>query len=312
MHQVEHRFRAMGGPCRLRFACADEAQAKRAISAAEAEVRRLEQKYSRYLPDSLVSRINRAAGTGRPVPIDSETAGLLGFAHTLWQQSAGLFDLTAGVLRRAWDFKSGRLPAQGAIDALLPLIGWDCVQWDQGTISLPKAGMEIDFGGCVKEYASDSAAAALAGLGIERGLVDLAGDMAVVGPGSAADPWVVGIRHPRRDGAAIASISLAAGGLASSGDYERCLLLEGKRYGHILNPATGWPVQGLVAVSVLAGQCMVAGGSATIAMLQEESAALQWLDALGLPWLAVDSQLSCHGEFRADVPAAQPPGKPAT
>ena len=287
----------MGGPCRLRFSCVDEALAARAIAAAEAEVRRLEHKYSRYLPDSLVSAINRAAGTDRPVPIDSETAGLLGFAHTLWQQSAGLFDLTAGVLRRAWDFKSGCLPAPEAIDALLPLIGWEQVQWDAAGVRLPLAGMEIDFGGCVKEYASDSVAAALAGLGIERGLVDMAGDMAVCGAGSATDPWTVGIRHPRQDGAAIASISLACGGLASSGDYERCLLIEGKRYGHILNPATGWPVQGLVAVSITAPQCLVAGGSATIAMLKPEAQALAWLAELGLPWLAVDSALRCHGSF---------------
>ena len=100
MRHFDHRFRAMGGPCRLRFDCADEAAAARAIAAAEAEVGRLEQKYSRYLPDSLTSTINRAAGGHQPVPIDTETAALLGYADTLWQQSQGLFDLTAGVLRR--------------------------------------------------------------------------------------------------------------------------------------------------------------------------------------------------------------------
>ena len=289
----------MGGPCRLRFACADEAAAGQAIAAAEAEAGRLEHKYSRFLPDSLTSTINRAAGSGRRVPIDSETAGLLGFADTLWRQSDGLFDLTAGILRRAWDFKSGRLPAQAAIDQLLPLIDWARVQWDQAAIRLPDRGMEIDFGGCVKEYASDSIANLLTRRGIERGLVDLAGDMAVVGGGASAEPWSIGIRHPRAAAGAIAHISLATGGLASSGDYERCLVVDGKRYGHILDPATGWPVQGLVAVSIAAPQCLVAGGSATIAMLQPEAEALAWLAQLGLPWFAVDSTLTCHGEFGA-------------
>ncbi len=299
MNQVplfDHDFRAMGGPCRLRFACADDALAARVIAAAETEIRRLEQKYSRYLPDSLVSTINRAAGADA-VPIDDETAGLLGFADTLWQQSDGLFDLTAGILRRAWDFKSGRLPAQAAIDCLLPLIGWQRVQWDASSIRLPAAGMEIDFGGCVKEYACDSVAAVLARHGIERGLVDLAGDMAVAGAGSAAQPWPVGIRHPRQSGAAIATFSLAAGSLASSGDYERFMVVDGRRYGHILNPLTGWPVQGLAAVSIAAPQCLVAGGSATIAMLKPEGEALAWLAELGLPWFAVDSAMECHGEF---------------
>ncbi len=296
----DHRFRAMGGPCRLRFDCSDDARAARAIAACEAEVGRLEQKYSRYLPDSLTSRINRAAGTRTPVAVDEETAGLLGFADTLWQQSGGLFDLTAGILRRAWDFKSRRLPAPEAIEALLPLIGWDRVEWDTGAVHLPRPGMEIDFGGCVKEYATDSAAAVLARHGIDRGLVDLAGDMAVVGAGSVAQPWSVGIRHPRDKDRAIAHTSLAAGGLASSGDYERCLVVDGRRYGHILNPVTGWPVQGLAAVSIIAGQCLVAGGSATIAMLKPEAEALAWLRELGLPWLAVDASLQSHGSISLD------------
>lgn len=286
----------MGGPCRLRFECDAEAPAAGVIAAVEAEVQRLESKYSRYLPDSLTSEINRAAGTAS-VTIDEETAGLLGFAHTLWQQSDGLFDLTAGILRQAWDFKSGKLPTQSALDRLLPRIGWGRVEWDGATVRLPEPGMEIDFGGCVKEYASDSAAAVLARHGIERGLVDLAGDIAVVGAGSVLEPWPIGIRHPRAADGAIARIELAGGGLASSGDYERCLLVDGRRYGHILNPITGWPVQGLVAVSVAAGQCLVAGGSATIAMLKPEAEALTWLAELGLPWLAVDSALQCHGEL---------------
>ena len=294
----DHRFRAMGGPCRLRFDCEDEVVADTVVVEVEAEIQRLEKKYSRYLPDSVTSQINTAAGSGA-LAIDEETAGLLGFAQTLWQESNGLFDLTAGVLRRAWNFKSGQLPAQSSLDELLPCVGWHRVDWDRDSIRLPLPGMEIDFGGCVKEYASDSAAAVLVRNGIERGLVDLAGDMATVGAGSVAEPWPVGISHPRQPGAAIAHISLSEGGLASSGDYARCLLIDGRRYGHILNPATGWPVRGLVAVSVAAPQCLVAGGSATIGMLQPEAEALSWLAELGLPWFAVDSDLNCHGVLAA-------------
>ena len=297
MDHLEHRFKAMGGLCRFRLDCPAGDDALQAIQRAEAEVRRLEAKFSRYLPDSLTSRINGAAGSA-PVAIDDETVRLLGFAQTLWQQSDGLFDLTSGILRRAWDFKSGQLPRQAEIDRLLPLIGWDRVAWDETSISLPRAGMEIDFGGCVKEYASDSAAAVLAGHGIERGLVDLSGDIAVVGPGSERQPWPIGVRHPATGASrAVATVCLARGGLASSGDYERCIRIDGQRYGHILSPVSGWPVQGLVAVSVIAEQCLVAGGSATIAMLQPEEEALAWLERLGLPWLAVDSRLHCHGDI---------------
>lgn len=298
MQRVEYSFKAMGGPCRLRLEVDAKATAEAAIAAAVAEVKRLEHKYSRYTDDSLTSKINRAAGAGIPVSIDNETAGLLNFAHTLWRESDGLFDLTSGVLRRAWNFKSGRCPDQSEIDTLLPLVGWDRVQWDENSVYLPRSGMELDFGGCVKEYAADCAAIQLRGHGVISALVDLAGDMAAVGAPAGARGWPVGIRHPVNKGTAVAHVVLPDGGLASSGDYERCLEIDGKRYGHILHPRTGWPPRGLVGVSVMARQCLVAGGSATIAMLKPVDEALSWLNSLGLPWLAVDSNLECHGSLR--------------
>ena len=312
MQRFEHRFAAMGGPCRLRIDCEDVARTNIAIAAAEAEVRRLERKYSRYLPDSVTSEINRRAGEHSPVTIDRETWGLLNHAHTLWQESAGMFDLTSGVLRRAWDFKSSRLPARSEIDALLPLVGWDRVQWDETSVRLPECGMELDFGGCVKEYACDSAVAVLRQHYIAHALVDLSGDMAALGgqcdssecteeeisEGDIAGrvtPWQIGIRHPGKPDEAIAHLSLVTGGLASSGDYQRCMEVEGQRYGHILNPKTGWPVQGLRAVSVIAEQCLVAGSTATLALLMPAEEALAWLENLGLSWLAVDARLNTHG-----------------
>jgi len=297
MQRVEHSFKAMGGPCCLRLEIDDKAVAETAIAAAVAEVQRLEHKYSRYLDNSLTSEINRAAGAGSPVSIDEETAGLLNYANTLWRESDGLFDLTSGVLRRAWDFKSGRCPDQSEIDALLPLVGWDLVRWDHDSVYLPTSGMELDFGGCVKEYAADSAAMQLRRHGVTSALVDLAGDIAAVGAPTGASGWPVGIRHPVDKDNAVARVLLPEGGLASSGDYERCLEIDGKRYGHILHPRTGWPTQGLVAVSVLARQCLVAGSSATIAMLKPTDEALAWLDKLGLPWLAIDADLTCHGNL---------------
>jgi thiamine biosynthesis lipoprotein len=297
MASIEHNFSAMGGPCRLRLEVDDDSLARTAIAAAEAEVRRLEQKYSRYLDDSLTTRINRAAGTGQAVPVDGETAGLLHYANTAWRESDGLFDLTSGVLRRAWDFKSGRPPVQGDIDELLPLVGWQQVQWDRDSVYLPQQGMELDFGGCVKEYAADSAAVQLRRHGVRAALVDLAGDMATLGAPEGERGWPVGIRHPVNKDSAVARLLLPEGGLASSGDYERCLEMDGVRYGHILHPQTGWPIHGLVAVSVLAGQCLVAGSSATIAMLKPAAEALTWLERLGLPWLAMDADLQCHGSL---------------
>ncbi|MFK7976939.1 MAG: FAD:protein FMN transferase [Halioglobus sp.] len=300
MQLIEHSFKAMGGPCRLRLEVADGQDPSVLISVAENEVRRLERKYSRYTDDSLTTKINEAAGTGTAVPIDPETAGLLRYADTLWRESDGRFDLTSGVLRRAWNFKSGVLPSQSTLDQLLLLVGWRQVEWSESHIALPSAGMEIDFGGCVKEYAADSAAAQLREHGAQAALVDLAGDMVAVGTPASAKGWPVGIRHPAQKDKAAAWVTLPEGGLASSGDYERCMVVQGKRYGHILDPTTGWPVEGLIAASVLAPQCLVAGSSATIAMLHESAAGLAWLSDLGLPWFAIDADFQFHGTLVGD------------
>ena len=300
--QVERRFKAMGGPCRIRLeidSAPTEADAQAAIDAAVAEVARLENKFSRYLDTSLTARINAAAGQTDPVPIDAETAAILNYADTAWRESGGLFDLTSGVLRRAWDFKSGKLPSKQALDALLPLVNWQAVHWDDAGIRLARAGMEIDFGGCVKEYATDSAAAILRNFGVTNALVDLAGDMVAIGTPGGEFGWQIGIRHPSQRDSAIAAIDLCDSGLASSGEYERCLVVDGVRYGHILHPQTGWPVRGLIAVSVLAPQCLVAGSAATMAMLKPTADALTWLQQLGLPWLAIDNELQCHGSIAA-------------
>lgn len=295
MHRAEHGFTAMGGPCRVRLDHGDPVLARRTLALAETEVKRLEQKYSRYLGGSLTSEINNGAGGNKATEIDAETAALLNYADTLFDQSDGLFDLSSGILARAWNFGSAELPTQEQLDSLLPHIGWERVQWDSSSIYLPDEHMQIDFGGCVKEYACDSAANCLREAGVEHALVDLAGDITTLGRQANGEPWSIGIRHPQQKSRPIAQLPLTSSALASSGDYERCIRVDNKRYGHILNPKTGWPVHGLIAVSVVAPQCLVAGSTATIAMLKPAPQALQWLTQMGLPWLGIDAELNCHG-----------------
>lgn len=274
----------------------DEAQWQRACSAAQAEVLRIEGKYSRYRADSVVGRINASAGDAAGIEVDDETAALLDYAATAHEQSEGLFDATSGVLRRVWDFKSQRLPTQQAIDEVLPLIGWQRLHWQRPRLVLPVAGMQLDFGGFGKEYAADCAAAVLQAGGIRHGLVDLGGDIRVVGPHPDGSPWRIGISHPRAPQTAIALIDLPAGAIASSGDYERYFEIDGVRYSHVLDPRSGWPVQGLAAVSVMAEQCLIAGTATTIAMLRGNAGA-DWLEELGLPWLAVTAEQKLLGSI---------------
>jgi FAD:protein FMN transferase len=121
-----YSFKAMGSPCELRLY--GERTDEIAV-AAQGEIARLETKYSRYRDDSLATRINRSAGDASGVEVDAETARLLDYAATAWRESGGRFDISSGILRRAWNFKAGRVPARAEIAALLPLIGWDKLVW---------------------------------------------------------------------------------------------------------------------------------------------------------------------------------------
>jgi thiamine biosynthesis lipoprotein len=286
MRLYHHAVTAMS--CRNEFQLyADSAQAAdAACAAAAAELARIEALWSRYRADSIVSRINAAAGAAA-VAVDEETALLLDYAAQAWQVSGGLFDITSGVLRRAWRFADGQAPAPAAIAACLPLIGWGQVHWEKPLFRLPHAGMEIDFGGLGKEYAADRIATLWRARGI-AGLINLGGDIVATGT-AGGEPWRIGIQHPRRPGELAAVLPLVEGALATSGDYERCLIVAGKRYCHVLNPFTGWPAGELASVSVLAPSCLVAGTLATTAMLKGGEGE-GWLAAQGLRHLVIPAQ----------------------
>ncbi|MGE5650537.1 MAG: FAD:protein FMN transferase [Bacillota bacterium] len=291
-------FQSMASPCSLQMDGQDERAMRWAATDAIAEVRRIEEKFSRYRENSIISRINRAAGAD-PVEVDAETAGLLDFAQQLWSLSGGLFDITSGVLRRAWDFRNGRLPAPAALDALMPLVGWQQVERDGSKLRLSLPGMELDFGGFGKEYAVDCAAAVLQRHGIAHALVNLGGDLHALGarglPEQEGQSWLVEIQHPRAE-TSLAVLPLARGGLTTSGDYERFFMHEGQRYCHILNPHTGWPVSHWQSVSILAANATTAGALSTIAMLKGPQA-IGWLQTQNVRYLAVqhDGQVVRNG-----------------
>ena len=285
-------FKAMASACELVLAVDDEPEAQAMARAAIAEVQRIEAKYSRYQPDSIVSRINAAAG-GQAVACDEETWSLLNYADSLYQSSDALFDITSGVLRRAWNFYDHRLPAPAELEALRQLIGWRRVEREAQAVRLPEAGMELDFGGFGKEYAADRAGVVLAARGLHHGYVNLAGDMRMLGPKPDGSPWMIGIQDPRDKTAILATIPVDRGGLATSGDYERFFELDGKRYCHILDPRSGQPVTHWRTVSVVAPLAVVAGNCATIAMLKQADG-LAFLEACGMNYLAVDQSGTVH------------------
>jgi thiamine biosynthesis lipoprotein len=308
MRLERFRFRAMGSPCALHLWSPSRGQAERGAERALAEIARLERKYSRYREDSLATRINRSAGSPCGVSVDEETAALLDFAATAHRESGGRFDPTSGVLRRVWDFRSGVVPKRAAIREALRRVGWHRIRWERPRLTLPVGGMELDWGGFVKEYAADRVAELCRSQGLPSGLVDLGGDLAVVGPHPDGTPWMVGIRNPRRPEHAMGRIALRSGGLATSGDYERFMIVDGVRYSHLLDPRTGESFRdGPASVSVAADHCLIAGVAATIAMLHEESESEQFLASLGLPHLGVTREGRIFGEARVVPDAVREP-----
>lgn len=183
----EFSFLAMGTDCRL-VLHADESLADKVGDAAMGEVFRIEDKYSRYQRYSLLSQINEVARSGGSIEVDGETAGLLNFAYACHQKSGGLFDITSGILRRAWDFSSGCLPSPKAIATLLPFIGLSKVHWASPRLSFSVPGMELDFGGIGKEYAADRVADLCLEMGVNAGFVDMGGDIRIIGPHPDGEP----------------------------------------------------------------------------------------------------------------------------
>ncbi len=280
------QFSAMASPCELLIDSDNEALAKSLSRSCVAEVSRIEEKFSRYISNNACYAINNS--DGKQTQIDDECYRLLEFAETCFELSNGMFDLTSGVLRRVWHFDGGSaLPDQADIDSILPLVGWKNVVYDESSIQM-LPGMEIDFGGIGKEYAvsrvSDMCRQACPELSV---LVNLGGDIQVTRPRANQEPWMVGIENDDK------VIPISQGALATSGEAKRYLKKDGVRYSHILNPKTGWPIEGAPAsVTISAPLCIQAGCIATLALLNG-SKAEHFLKEQGVQyWLSYPSESS--------------------
>ena len=273
------RFPLLGGEALVRFADSRgrEAAARTARSL-EREAHRIEAKFSRYRPESVLSELNRQAGCG-PLVVDEETEYLIRAALDLWTLTAGRFDPTVGILRRAWDFKAGRVPSPAELAALLPLVDARAVRLRSGTVALGKVGMELDLGGVGKEYAVDRVAELLSDEGVDSAIINFLGDVRTLGRRGDGQPWSVGVLDPFQPGRCLLAIRIGEGaGIATSGDYERGFTQDGVRYHHLLDATTGQPARGLRSVTVVAPTAFLAGQLATAAFLLGPAQGLRLLE----------------------------------
>lgn len=254
------RFRAMASPCEILFDTGDAALAARLGALAQAEAQRIEAKWSRYRSDNLVHAINTAGGAA--VEVDEETARLIDYGEHLHRFSEGRFDLTSGVLRRLWRFDGSECWADAdAVAAVLVRVGWSRVEWNGRAIRL-QPDMEIDFGGIGKEYAVDRSLTLLRDATDAPLLVNYGGDLAASGPRRDGTEWQVGILD------STTRIRLRSGAVATSGSAYRHLWHAGRRYGHLLDARSGYPVADAPqAVTVAAPTCSAAGALSSLALL---------------------------------------------
>lgn len=277
-------FPALGTTCEVQYAPPGNLSHSAEFEhAAVAWVQAFEAKYSRFRPDSLVSRINRAAGR-EWVEVDAETEQLLELCDTLQFMTQGILDPTALPLIHLWNWKAEkpRVPAAAEIASALRLVGWSKVQRTPGKVFLPAAGMSLDFGGFGKEYAVDVVAQIAEDHGVSNALVDFGHDLRALGAPPGRPAWHIGLENPERPGTSWSSVGLGGNrGIASSGDYVRCFKIDGRRYGHIVDPRTGWPVaNGCSQVTVIAGTCLQAGILSTAAFVLGVTQGIELIQSL--------------------------------
>ncbi len=227
-----------------------------AIDTAFAEIHRIEGFASDYIDTSEIGRANSLAGKDSLV-ISSELAALLRQSLAYSDSSGGAFDITVGPLEVLWNILAPhpRVPSPDSVRIIRELVGHRLVLLHGNTLYLPRKGMRLDLGAIGKGYAVDKAMDILARSGIQKAIVDMGGNLAVRWPGS--NGWdstvaTISVRHPRIEGSFLGTFRYGAGGVSTSGDYERYFIADGKRYHHIMDPATGCPSLGVVSTTVVA------------------------------------------------------------
>ncbi|MDF1664948.1 MAG: FAD:protein FMN transferase [Planctomycetota bacterium] len=268
-----------------------------AIRAAIKEMKRVEAVFTTWKKESIISKVNRDAG-GEPVVVPKEVITLTKRAAWISKQSEGAFDLTWGSVGKLWDFKAKKdalVPSKGRIKKALAGIGFDKIKIDEknSTLWLPK-GTTIGYGGIAKGYGVDRAIELLKKRGIKNAIVNAGGDLRTIGT-EFGKPFNITIKHPRDKNKYLAILPVANAAIVSSGDYERYITIGGKRYSHILDPRSGWPVEHTQSVTLIAPDAALADALATGVFVMGPKKGLELVNRLkGVEALIVDAKGVLH------------------
>ena len=291
---------------------------ERAIDAAYRRMTEAEKSLNIHDPKSGASKINKAAGGARPVIVSSDLRAAIAAGLAIRRETGGAYALTIGAATKLWSFEPGaKPPSPASLEAATALIDDDLIALDRrtGSVALAEQGMRLDLGGISKGFALDRAAEVLLKQGLKHTLVTSISSTKVLGPKPGGGPWLIGIQSPRpkTTPGLIGVIELKKGSISTSGDYQQFFTHSGRRYHHILDPATGRPATGFMSVTVvtdksaaradaLSTALAVAGRSKAMALAEETPGTdVIFIDGRGKPW--VSSGLK--GKIRDLVPSVR-------
>lgn len=289
---LERREVAMMGTSVVFVVEGEPAAARTAIAAAEQRLRELEETISEWKPGSEISRLNGRAGLA-PVKVGPDSMALLKLAKQFAAETDGAFDVTIGPVWDLWPFRNREraLPTDAELAQALKLVGCTRLELDEaaGTARLPTPGMRVNLGAIGKGYAARLACEVIRSHGFTHVAVSAGGDLCLAGR-KQTGPWIVGIEHPLYPGQYIERFAAGDGGVATSGNAQRFVIRDGKRYGHILDPRTGQPVSHCLSVTVVCADAAAADAYATAVFVMGPDKGMAWVEAReGVEALIVDA-----------------------
>lgn len=270
----------MGSRWQISIVAADSISAEQNIDTVIAEVSRIEALISDWKPESQVSQVNSHAGI-RAFKVDPEVIALTARALQLSEITGGAFDISFAAMDRIWKFDGSMtaMPSPEAIRKSVEKVGYKNIVLDSinSTIFLKLKGMKIGFGALGEGYAADKCREMMLKRGIKAGIVNGSGDMSTWGKQPDGTAWTIGITNPRHHNTLIAAVPVYEGSVVTSGNYEKYVTFNGKRYAHIINPATGYPATGLTSVTLFGPSTELANGFSTSMMVLGKDAAISFI-----------------------------------
>jgi len=271
----------MGGRFDITIVAIDSVTAERNIAIVINEISRIEELISDWKPTSQISEVNRNAGV-RAVKVDREVIELTKRALKFSQLTHGAFDISFAAMDRIWKFDGSmhEMPSPEAIKRSVEKVGYHNIILDTiaSTIFLSLPGMKIGFGALGEGYAADRCRDMMTACGIKAGIINASGDMSTWGYQPNGSPWIIGITNPLHNDKLFTTIPMENESVTTSGSYEKFVVLNGKRYSHIINPATGYPATGLCSVTVFGPSAETANGFSTSLMVLGKDKGVQLID----------------------------------